>query len=203
MPVLSLACHLPHNTPNIPSRYNIEQTTKQTKAINNSYIYISHVNVTQTVPDISPLMPMHQDPLLVVIYDTILNLGPVSTLTHWDLVTHICLGKQTIIGSENGLSPWGRQTIIWTNAGILLTGPLGLKFSENLIRIQTFSFKKMHLKMSSAKRRPFCLGLNMLRCSFTSMGDLIVEIRHLSYRDFLCREGSRHFMLKWATIVLI
>ena len=67
MPVLSLACHLPHNTPHIPSRYNNEQTTKQTKAINNSYIYIyiSHVNVTQTVPDISPLMPMHQDPLLV------------------------------------------------------------------------------------------------------------------------------------------
>ena len=29
------------------------------------YIYIYHVNVTQTVPDISPLMPMHQDPLLV------------------------------------------------------------------------------------------------------------------------------------------
>ena len=40
MPVLSLACHLPHNTPIIPSRYNNEQTTKQTKAINNSYIYI-------------------------------------------------------------------------------------------------------------------------------------------------------------------
>ena len=39
MPVLSLACHLPHNTPHIPSRYNNEQTTKQTKAINNSYIY--------------------------------------------------------------------------------------------------------------------------------------------------------------------
>ena len=68
MPVLFLACHLPHNTPNIPSRYNNEQTTKQTKAINNSYIYISHVNVTQTVPDISPLMPMHQDPLLVCIF---------------------------------------------------------------------------------------------------------------------------------------
>ena len=29
------------------------------------YIYISHVNVTQTVPDISPLMPMRQDSLLV------------------------------------------------------------------------------------------------------------------------------------------
>ena len=33
------------------------------------YIYISHVNVTQTVPDISPLMPMHQDPLLVAAAD--------------------------------------------------------------------------------------------------------------------------------------
>ena len=30
----------PLNTPHIPSRYNNEQTTKQTKAINNSYIYI-------------------------------------------------------------------------------------------------------------------------------------------------------------------
>ena len=26
-----------------------------------------HVNVTQTVTDISPLMPMHQDPLLVLL----------------------------------------------------------------------------------------------------------------------------------------
>ena len=41
MPVLSLACHLPHNTPHIQLRYNNEQTTKQTKAINNSYIYIN------------------------------------------------------------------------------------------------------------------------------------------------------------------
>ena len=40
MPVLSLACHLPHNTPHIPSRYNNEQTTKQTKAIK-THIYIN------------------------------------------------------------------------------------------------------------------------------------------------------------------
>ena len=39
MPVLSLDYHLLHNTPHIPSRYNNEQTTKQTRAINNSYIY--------------------------------------------------------------------------------------------------------------------------------------------------------------------
>ena len=57
---------------------------------------------------------------------------------------------------------WRRQAIIWTNAGILLIEPLGTNFSEILIRIQAFSFKKMHLKMSSAKWRLFRLGLNAL-----------------------------------------
>ena len=77
-------------------------------------------------------------------------------------MTHICVGKLTIIGSDNGLSPGRRQAIIWTNAGILLIGPLGTNFSEILIEIHIFSFKKMHLKMSSGKWRPFCLGLIVL-----------------------------------------
>ena len=82
--------------------------------------------------------------------------------THWGRVTHICVSKLTIIGSDNGLSPDRRQAIIWTNAGLLLIGPLGTNFSEILIEILTFSFKKMRLKVSSAKRRLFCLGLNEL-----------------------------------------
>ena len=84
-------------------------------------------------------------------------------LTHWGRVTHICVSKLTTISSDNGLSPGRRQAIIWTNAGKLLIGRLGTNFSDNLIGIQTFSFKKMPLKMSSAKWRPFCLGLNVLR----------------------------------------
>ena len=83
-------------------------------------------------------------------------------LTHWGRVTHICVGNLTIIGPDNGLSPTQRQAIIWTNAGILLIGPWGTNFSEILIGIHTFSFKKIHLKMSSAKWRPFCLSLNVL-----------------------------------------
>ena len=79
----------------------------------------------------------------------------INVLTHWGRVTHICVGNLTIIGSDNGLSPGRRQAIIWTNAGILLIGPLETNFSEIQIGIQTFSFKKMHLKMSSAKWRPF------------------------------------------------
>ena len=41
-------------------------------------------------------------------------------LTHWGRLTHICVSKLTIIGSDNGLSPGRHQAIIWTNAGILL-----------------------------------------------------------------------------------
>ena len=91
-------------------------------------------------------------------------------LTHSGRVTHICVVKITIIGSDNGLSTGRRQAIIWTNAGILLTGPLGTNFIEILIFIQTFSFNQMHLNMSSAKWRPFCLGLNVLTHEKTYIG---------------------------------
>ena len=77
-------------------------------------------------------------------------------------MTHICVSKLTIFGSDNSLSPGRRQAIIWTNAGILLTGLLGINFSEILIEIHTSSFKKMRFKMSSGKWRPFVLGLNVL-----------------------------------------
>ena len=85
-----------------------------------------------------------------------------NLLTHWGRVTHICIGKLTIMGSDNGLSPGRRQAIIWTNARILLIRPLGTNFSEILLKIYIFSFNKMHLKMSSGKlaailSRPQCV----------------------------------------------
>ena len=84
-------------------------------------------------------------------------------LTDWGWVTHIFVSKLTTIGSDNGLLPGRRQAIIWTNAWILLIQTLGTNFSDEILReIYTFSFKKMHLKMSSGKCRPSCLGLNVL-----------------------------------------
>ena len=80
--------------------------------------------------------------------------GTKHGLTHWGRVTHICVSKLSILGSDNGFSPGRRQAIIWTNAWLLI-GPLGTNFSEILIEIHTFSFKKMHLKMSSGKWQPF------------------------------------------------
>ena len=86
----------------------------------------------------------------------------LNLLTHWGRVTHRCVSILSNIGSDNGLSPGRHQAIIWTNACILLIRPLGTNFSEILVEILTFSFMKMRFKVSSAKWRPFCLGLNVL-----------------------------------------
>ena len=46
----------------------------------------------------------------------------IISLTHWGRVGQICVNKLTIIGSDDGLLPSQLQAIIWTNAGISLTG---------------------------------------------------------------------------------
>ena len=126
-------------------------------------------------------------------------------LTHLGRVTHICVSKLTIIDSDNGLSPDRRQAIIWINTGILLIGPLGTNFSE--ILIETFSFKKMRLKMSSAKQRPSCLGLNVLRfgvihntwwapqMSFRGISFSLIQTAHPSLWASLCKIIWRHLIL--------
>ena len=62
---------------------------------------------------------------------------------------------KAIIGSNNGLPPDWSQAIIWTNAVLLSVGPLGTNFSQIVLKIQTFSFMKMPLKMLSAKSSNF------------------------------------------------
>ena len=62
------------------------------------------------------------------------------------------------IGSGNGLSPVHRQAITWTNAGLFSVGLMGTNFSEIQIEIQSFSFRKIHLKLRLPKWQPFCPG---------------------------------------------
>ena len=123
-------------------------------------------------------------------------MAPCLILTHWGRVTHRCVSKLAIIGADNGLSPGRRQAIIWTNAGILLIVPLGTKFSEILIEIHTFSIKKMHLKMSSAKWRSFCLGLNVL--TYHRWGYVTPEGSFTVHRKYL-----RYLALIWIWKLLI
>ena len=59
---------------------------------------------------------------------------------HWGRVTHKCVSKLTLIGSDNGLAPGRHQAIIWTNAILLLTGPLEqtpMKFQSKFIHFQS------------------------------------------------------------------
>ena len=84
--------------------------------------------------------------------------------------------------SFNSLQPsdaYMRQIIIWTNDRILLIGPLGTNFSDILIEIHKFPFKKMHLKISSAKWRQFCLGLNVLIAHWKNVS-ILPSPHHLS-----------------------
>ena len=94
---------------------------------------------------------------------------------------YIYVSKLAIIGADDGLSPGRRQTIFWTNAWIwyillYMTDPLGTKLGENLIETDTFSFKKMHLKMYR-KMRPFCLSLNVLMLNHHVMTNAIMWLK--------------------------
>ena len=121
----------------------------------------------------------------------------VNGLSHWGRMTHSCLSKLSIIGSDNGLSPGRRQAIIWTNAGILLLGTRGTNFNDILIKIHEFSFKKIHLKMSFGKWRPSCLGLNVLY-KYRSL-NLAPNI--LDFLSFLLNIGLLVFTDKYAYLV--
>ena len=78
--------------------------------------------------------------------------------------TYIYVGKLTIIGSDKGLSPDRRQAIIWTNAGILLIGPLcGNKLQWNFNRnsyifIPENTFQNVVWKMAAILSGPQCVN---------------------------------------------
>ena len=114
-------------------------------------------------------------PRISILFHTSFVDDRVNGLTHWGRVTHICISKLTIIDSDNGLSPGPCQAIIWTNAWILLIRTSGPNFSEISSEIHTFSFKKMHSKMSSAKWRPFCLDLNELKTTLNFIPQIFCE----------------------------
>ena len=84
--------------------------------------------------------------------------------THWGRVTHLCVSELSIIR---------------TNAGMLLIGPLQTNFSEIFIEIHIFSFKKVHLKILSGNGGHFVgvstdsgLSLTLSTTELLSSGEL-------------------------------
>ena len=117
--------------------------------------------------------------------DSMINAESIIFLPDWSLnhshhwygltlrgrVTHICVYRLTIIGSDNGLSPGRRQAIIWTNAGILLMINLKNKLQWNLvwnsyIFIQGNAFEYVICEMVEILPRP----------QYVDIRHLIVEI---------------------------
>ena len=95
------------------------------------------------------------------IADTSKKIKKAISLTHWGRVTHICVGKLTIIGSDNGLSPEWHQTIIWTNAGIFwaLRNKLQWNFNRySNIFIQENAFGNVVCEMASILSRHQCVN---------------------------------------------
>ena len=112
-------------------------------------------------------------------------------------MTHICVSKLTIIGSDNGLAPERRQANIWNNAGVLLNGTSGTNFREILSEIHTCSLKDMQLKTSSGKRRPFCHCLNVLKKTTYSIRWTMPICRRKVNNELLWAE----LMIPWLTLL--
>ena len=128
--------------------------------------------------------------LLQAMIWTLMSAVLKKAVTHWGRVMHICVSKIIIIGSDNGLSPGRRQFIIWTNAAILLIGPLGINFSEIFNEIQTFSLKKLHLHTMDLLWEKFqwILPLYMKPVCFQSKASVVCSVTAAIFIDFCLKK---------------
>ena len=133
-------------------------------------------------------------------------------LTHWGRVTHICVSKLTTISLDNGLSPGRRKAIIWTNAGILLTGPLGTNFNEILIDIYIFVLKNA-FENDGRKWQPSCPSLNVLKTLrylididlFWNCQRATLVISQFWYMYIMpwCRQATKHYPSQCQTYIAL
>ena len=114
------------------------------------------------------------------------------------------------------LGQWSRSSLVLVNACYLFKvkpspEPIKLSvtiiiFNENLFEIQTFSFKKMSLKLSSAKYQPFCIGLNVLTATISHFFGFVLSRSSmlLTPHDIVCStsQPTLHHKL-WNSLQMI
>ena len=89
-------------------------------------------------------------------------------LSHWDRVTHICVSKLTTIGAYYGLwTGWHQSFIQCEN---IVNSKLRNKLQGNINRNSYIFTQYNYLKMSSAKCRPFYIGLDELINDYSTLG---------------------------------
>ena len=121
----------------------------------------------------------------IYIFRWILIFSNHLLLTHSGRVTHICVNKLTIIGSDIGLLPGRHQDIIWTKAGILLIRTSGENFSEIL----------------KAK----CIHFHSRKCIWNvvcKMAAVLYRVKSLWPGDAIWRHGTRSTLAQVMTCCL-
>ena len=98
-----------------------------------------HKAVPKSLPE-----PIKIDPVYGRIYALRLRTQCVNLIEAESRIYMYASANQNTIGSDYGLLHVRRQAIIWTNAGLLLIGPLGTHFSEIWIKIQHFLYKNAY-----------------------------------------------------------
>ena len=98
-------------------------------------------------------------------------------------MTHTCVGNLTTIGSDNGFVAWRAPGHYLNQCWNIVNWTTMNKLQWNLNQIHTLSFKKMNLKISSAKWWPFCLSLNVLTQEI--MWHSIFDAHHKNYLALL------------------
>ena len=84
-------------------------------------------------------------------------------IAHWGRVTHICVDKLIIIGSDNGLSPDRRQASHYLNqcsiiVNWILANIFQWKFNQNTaIFIEDYARENVVCEMASTLSRPQCV----------------------------------------------
>ena len=79
-------------------------------------------------------------------------------LTNWRRVTHICVSKFTIIGTDIGSAPVRHQAIIWTNVELMLIRPMGNRSRNSYIFFQENASEYVVCEMAAMLSRPQCFN---------------------------------------------
>ena len=107
-------------------------------------------------------------------------------ITHWGWVTHICVSKLTIIGSDKRLSSGRRQAIIWTIVGIF-KGALRSQLQWNINRnpnifIQGIVFESGVYEMAAILSQPLSDN-NLVCCVAEPVLKSFMKLKHRNLRS--------------------
>ena len=118
------------------------------------------------------------------------NHDDIRILTHWGRVTHICVSRLTITGSDNGLSPGRRQLShylnqCWNIVNWTLRNKLQWQFNRNAnILIHENAIERVVCKMASILSRPQCVK------SYPHYWPIVRSILQRSHEVILICQGS-------------